>query len=828
MAIEPSDDNVAQVAEFSGCDKDTARRWLKVKNNEVESALMAILEGEDITKAEQSISWDESPFQADRGGTIDPQQTSSYNDANLRPLGTSAAPTRVPSPAPSYRQPTSKAQEDEEMERALALSREGLPFDTAQESGVVTSDGKTQINDHYDPKNWAMVPTSRPIGRFDSSEVVPDPDPSDRKHKGDEPRFLKQLPSGDYLPNFLTILHSIPLAREVLLFQPFAPIDYSHDSDWWRGQDIRLPRIVNFHDASAAEATNGTEEEIIAEMQRLMAFLDASERSYASAESLAKFIHNKPVHDHGVDSCLIDHAICAWELSANTLDPSGKKWDNVFRSVAGTTDPQGMSSPNVWSLPLDTHVDYQSKEDMVTLQEVLDQTLWETNPESEELCENYLEHCAEILTFRVDQHDKTKDKLGLAIPTTLHVDKYLKENLEKTRPIRQQMAQSKRRLIQLNDITNSLKTFSHPETSQQLDASLLMKYVCGLYSGENRKTVLDESEARGVDLSDAVPEPPPEHAAIAQKLDAICESITNKLEVLEQEKTKAREALSQLSNQGLAPTEHRFTLRGVATKPNVTYVLRPKAQEAEQLIDVDSTAEAEADAPPGMQWWRIQYDTNSADVQIHKTVSSQDEVLQAVEVEHNHALLVYASEKAVDFTPSSTLAPALKEFVDRDNAHFAQECSDHAPSWGGGGWNNDDNGWGTGTNNVSRRVSVDSTRVNLDETMGDDEPPPYYPLQSWDNDAPLLDVNEKEPLLDQNQISQVDQGYESPPAHEIRIDEVEDDDPQAPEMVQTGQGSLDHSHSDRRKSDATMLDADREDDIVTHVEEIDESKSKHD
>ena len=525
---------------------------------------MAILEGEDITKAEVLLCKVDDQgkelrrrSKASRGTSrrskrialavqsilnrplvgahllpfseLPADSPKAYNEASLRPLGTSAAPTRGPSPAPSFRQPTSKAQEDDEMERALALSREGLPFDTAQESGVVTSDGKTQINDHYDPKNWAMVP-SRPTGRFDSSEVVPDPDPHDRKHKGDEPRFLKQLPSGDYLPNFLTVLHSIPLAREALLFQPFAPVDYSHDSDWWRGQDIKLPRIVNTHDGSAAEVTNGTEEEIIAEMQRLMAFLDASQRSYASAEALSKFVNNKTAtHNEGANSC-IDHAMCAWELSANTLDPSGKKWDDIFRSIADTTDPQGMSSPNFWSLILDTSVEYQRNEDTVTLQEVLDDTLWETNPESEDLCENYLKRCAEILTFKVVQHDKTKDKLGLAIPISLHVDKYLKENLEKTRPIRQQMAQSKQRLIQLNAITNSLKSFPHRETSEQLDASLLMEYVCGLYSGQNRKTVLDERESRGMDLNDAVPEPPPEHAAIAQKLNAICESVTEKLQ----------------------------------------------------------------------------------------------------------------------------------------------------------------------------------------------------------------------------------------------------------------------------------------------------------
>jgi len=230
-----------------------------------------------------------------------------------------------------------------------------------------------------------------------------------------------------------------------------------------------------------------------------------------------------------------------------------------------------------------------------------------------------------------------------------------------------------------------------------------------------------------------------------------------------------------------------------------------------------------------MQWWRIQYDTNASDVQVHKSVSSQDEVLQAVEVEHNQALLVYASDKAVNFVPSTTSLPtALREFVDRDNAHFAQECRDHQGSWepsyplnGAQGWDDEARGWST--INTSRRVSIDSTKVNIDETMGDDEPPPYY---SFDGDAPLLKLSdEKEPLLESNQMSQVDQGYESPPAHEIRIDEVEDDEP---EMTQTGHGFSGQSHSDRRKSDSTMVDIDREDERVSHIEETDASKTKHD
>lgn len=52
MVAEVSDEKIALLVEFTGCDDETARRYLKVKNNDVDAAVSAIFDNEDISQAE--------------------------------------------------------------------------------------------------------------------------------------------------------------------------------------------------------------------------------------------------------------------------------------------------------------------------------------------------------------------------------------------------------------------------------------------------------------------------------------------------------------------------------------------------------------------------------------------------------------------------------------------------------------------------------------------------------------------------------------------------------------------------------------------------------
>lgn len=96
--------------------------------------------------------------------------------------------------------------------------------------------------------------------------------------------------------------------------------------------------------------------------------------------------------------------------------------------------------------------------------------------------------------------------------------------------------------------------------------------------------------------------------------------ICSHISVLNEESQKAQQLLSRLwqSTTESIPADslkHRYWLRGVATKSSVTYLLRPRDQDA-----AASNAMVEDDeAPEGMQWWRIEYDENGS--KISKTVS---------------------------------------------------------------------------------------------------------------------------------------------------------------------------------------------------------------
>ena len=455
-----------------------------------------------------------------------------YNDNNLHPLGHSAAPTRGSSPVPSLKHPSTKAEEDAEMERALANSRQDLPYGS-QETGIIGADGKTQnplfgpaTRSTYDPSQWAMT-ISGPADTHETSEVIPDVEPKERGANGDNPRFLKQLPSGDYLPNLLTIAHSIPLAREALITRSHVSGAYGHDSDWWRGHAIRLPRIVHAADGSAAAPVATEHEEIVAEMQRLMALLEMSNRLYGSTESLVRLAKGSRGY---ASETLLDQVIRTWETAANTVSPNPGLQNGIFHSVIGTSGAEGVLTPNMWLLPLNVTHEDESSGMPVTLAEIMDRTLWDTDPNDDAFCDTYMEHCADVLPMRLVHTDPTKTKLDVVIPAEFYVDKYLRENVESTRVIRKRMAQTKKRMAKVDEILSKIKSFKHPSKSGSIDASDFVGYTVKHFNGENRKVVLESREARGIDLSADLAPLPDNYASISARLEAACHSISEKLD----------------------------------------------------------------------------------------------------------------------------------------------------------------------------------------------------------------------------------------------------------------------------------------------------------
>lgn len=676
MACEPSEQDIGTVTAFTACSRETAVRYLRVKKD-VDRAVNALFDGEDISREEQSTQWDESAWNTDRDGNAN-----AGGERNLRPpgSGTSTAPTRVSSPSGNLRAPTSKADEDADFAQALAASQQDLSGNFQQESGVVGADGTTRQTygpanrDHYDKDRWAMVPVSQGA----SSEIVPDVDPEQRKNMDGEPRFLKNLPSGDYLPSFLTIAHSIPAVREALLLRDYVMAQYGQDGEWWRGHSIALPKIVHTEDGAPANPDIDKFDEFIAETQRLMAVLDASQRSYASVYALTQ----TELLKSGQESNLVETFIKRVIEAAHARCGQEARMLSLFSTNIGTTSPEGMSTPylGVFDLPINT-----TGEEKVGLMETLDSLLWDTTSEEAATSDNFIHQGADILVMRAKHTGSSAEKLQLDVPSTLYLDKYLEENVSIAKPARLEILHQKQRVAKIAEIEKRLTTWQHPQKSNEhIDVKAMFEHTLGHFSGKNLADVSNADKEHGIVVNGTSTPEQPHYAEITSQLERIMLSVDKKLERLSEQKEAIQKNISKLSNSSPSQLEERglkerYTLMGVATKPSITYVLRRKEDDATDDDEQMSTDNDDDDdgTPDGMQWWRIDYSVNSSQPRILKTKVPGYMVLQGVGAEHTSALLVYASDRAVDETNFDSSLPApLQRFVEADNSHFATELHD--------------------------------------------------------------------------------------------------------------------------------------------------------
>jgi hypothetical protein len=97
----------------------------------------------------------------------------------------------------------------------------------------------------------------------------------------------------NHLGGLLTLLHQIPLARNILLSLGEPAATYGHHREWWNGQEI-IPEHVLAKLASG-ETEWGEHNESLpnleTEVHRIMAFLDSTERGYGTVSALTNMIN---------------------------------------------------------------------------------------------------------------------------------------------------------------------------------------------------------------------------------------------------------------------------------------------------------------------------------------------------------------------------------------------------------------------------------------------------------------------------------------------------------------------------------------------------------
>lgn len=578
--------------------------------------------------------------------------------------------------------------EDKDMQKAMAASMKDT---TTQENGT-TSSGRyfgSADRPHYPASQWALAPIAS------SREVVEHPPAFKRRRVPGQPAFLRSSSDTDYNASLLTIYHSIPLAREALLLPSLHIYSYGHDPEWWSGTTNENDKILSSPEYRAGD---DDQRRYLAEVQCLMAFLDNTSRAYGSVDALSGMRHYQNSETDDKWTKLFE----AWRTAAVRQSPD-QPLTQVFTSVGARS-----------SGPLIPGTDIEEKEmfqlegavrGAPSLTAVLDKVLWYDVP-NEALDDVWLERLSHIFTLRIYNDATAATDLGVDPIEVLYLDRYTSERKDVVLRMRQ------RRQILLREIDRwsraQYKVAHLPNVHtgpSPADMKSILETAKGLVP-----TAMDESLRSANDYTSRLT--PADNGPVQQHMDALIAQVDANVKKLGQKKAELdlqiRAIMSDLTDpeQSSAPLKNKYTLQGVSTKPNITYLRRHNPD----LIDLDEESD---DAHESWQWWRLAWGeeneqqlgelssqingipellTNSAASPYSVRKVTLEEVLHSTRNENTMATLVYADSTAMDFA-QSPLSTSLQSFVEQDNRALEDEITHHRLQHSGRqrAWSNETN-----------------------------------------------------------------------------------------------------------------------------------------
>ncbi|KAF2676767.1 hypothetical protein K458DRAFT_437083 [Lentithecium fluviatile CBS 122367] len=657
--------------------REDAGKLLNITNGDVQTAvdkyyttddLQTLLQGQDNTR------WDNTAFSADRygqdgGSSGIPTFNIEYApgvDNYPHSGGPSAAPTR-PNSAASHRSST------------LAGDAPRPSIENSQESGVIGGSGASNpffgpaTKEHYDSTTWAMVPTTK------NTEYIPDALIWHQSRDPDVPAFIKPTLDRDYLPAVLTILHTIPLFRNAFLTPQVSIDNYWLGDDWWKGTITAIARTVD----TTSGAGPSYELDLLYEMQRLMAFLDRTDRSYASLDSLFQLDAWKEQQLYPEEARDLEDVLLKFLL----------RWTWAYQQHAPDARVNGSlrSVINVGGVPqdsalLDANVVHRKNVADLHLYDVLDDALFDART-----LHAHITEISDVIILRLTAAAKDGTSLDCTIPATLYADRYMEANKGQVDAM---YAERKQYEEQLTNLSLEMEKVKYHKPSKETTYTKPIETLTML------KTSMKAfgPETHGTNEN-------PEHGAVLAQLETLYQNIERKLSGLEKEKQKIQDALDSVSKLFRASIDdkaqigdHPYELWGVATSSLDYFVLHPNTTP---------------DGSEAMQWWHIKYTYQGEDADISRNRVTRDEVLAKARSDGGRVVLVYAN-KAATSVPPIPLSTPLDNFVKKDNLNFLQELSKKESEW-------TDCGPDGGTTVKAGYMSDGDSKV-MDEWMIDDPP----------------------------------------------------------------------------------------------------------
>lgn len=350
-------------------------------------------------------------------------------------------------------------------------------IENEQESGV-TGNSKPVFGpatrSNYDIANWAMVPAAT------ASAYIDDPVPSQRQREEGQPAILKPSPRFNYFPAMLAIIHSIPQFRNALLSPAVTQQDYWVGDEWWKGNPVGRSRI--FDNSVGWDEAYGLD--IIYETQRLMAFLDNTDRAYATVESMLEMDAWRQLEAPSLEDPDDDmlRFLMLWSTAYVKQDPDFEI-NGMLRSVVN-------AQQQVNSFVLDSMV--AKRDDRIPdIYDVLDDTFF-PSPDGTA----HITDISNVLIFRLNSSNPDGNDLGCRIPATLYADRYLEKNKSVIKDMFDEMEQYNVRLNNIKDQTDRLKWHTPAKrNSKPIDSLTLIKASMKAFQSKPNEEEPDTKDA---------------------------------------------------------------------------------------------------------------------------------------------------------------------------------------------------------------------------------------------------------------------------------------------------------------------------------------------
>lgn len=401
------------------------------------------------------------------------------------------------------------------MEQALALSMSHTV--PGQESGVTDGHfpyfGPARRED-YD-SNWTMTATGSR-----TKEIMLNPEPIDRKRERNVPAFLKPTPQAYRLAALLKILQTIAISREALLCRAKLLPDFGWEVEWWDGTAIRLPKVFVLSQPSYFN----DREEIIHETQRLVAFLEETDRAYGSIDVLAHMDGLRGKENASILPAFLDQ----WRELVEHFAPNLPLAD-VCRSVLKKENFEKPEEDEDYRISvLDLRVDEAIADKGQTLYEAIDDTLW-PDPKQNIFDKVYFDKVADVFIMDVARLSETGSGLGIKVPPVWYSDRYLRSSNQQVQEMQAVKAAVRKEIDQIEEakakVTEiTVSTIQNPV----LDAAHLLKAATAYFEASASIPGVINGENEILGGAHSFPGRHG-HGKIADELKALTERIAQKL-----------------------------------------------------------------------------------------------------------------------------------------------------------------------------------------------------------------------------------------------------------------------------------------------------------